>query len=107
MHIFFQDKITSGLEFEPCFPAVKNKACNMTCRVKDFTEIVDVNCNGTSRGSCSDLFCPSYMMKEGTDAILLTLSSLSYASDNCEWSCTYGPNSSLSSNITVYSKFIN
>nr|XP_034299603.1 uncharacterized protein LOC105321961 isoform X3 [Crassostrea gigas] len=81
---------TIGVEIKLCSPAIKNEPCNMTCHVQDFSQPIDINCNGTSRGSCSNIFCPPNMIKEGGNTIHLEIASLSYAMDNCNWTCTFG-----------------
>lgn len=77
----------------------------MTCRVQDFLQPIQIICNSTARGSCNLFGCDLNVMKEG-DAVIYQISSLSYANDICEWSCTYGGTSSLASGIAIYSKYI-
>lgn len=103
--MIFLDGVCTGVEFEPCFPAVKGQACNMTCRIPDFTQGIEFKCNGSSRGICSIFVCPN-MIKEGTDTLLLQIPSISYTTDNCEWNCAYGGTTSSNSNLVIFSKYI-
>lgn len=102
---FFKDGFTLCVTFEPCSDSRKNEPCNMTCLVPNVTEDININCNGSSRSSCTFLGCTSNTHEVGTTAVYLEISSLSYSTDNCEWSCTYGANSSSSSPFTVVSKY--
>lgn len=102
----FQDGSAFGLEIIPCFPAVKNGPCNMTCKVPDNSQQVEINCNGTSRASCSIVYCHPDMIKEGTDTIRFKISSLSYTRDNCEWTCSDGIVPSPGINVTIYSEYL-
>lgn len=97
---------TTSVEFEPCFPAVKDQPCNMTCRVQNLLETVDFYCNGTSRGACvPGVFCNPNIEIEGVNTLYFKIPSLSYASDNCDWTCLYGAVSSSVSNPTIFSGF--
>lgn len=87
-----QDGVYTGVEIEPCFPAVKNEICNMTCRVPDFT--------------CTIFGCSPNMIKEVGDTVILQILSLSYTNDACELTCTYGATSSLDITLTIYSKYV-
>lgn len=96
-------RCTSGVTFAPCSEVKKNVPCNMTCQVPDLTKIININCNGSSRGSCTALGCSINTYQEGGNTVYLNIPSLSYSNDNCEWSCTYGATSSSSSTVTVFS----
>lgn len=76
------------MEFEPCVHAVKNEPCEMTCRIPDFTQLIEFQCNGSSRGLCSVFFCSPNMIRNGSNAVHFQIPSMSYTADNCEWSCT-------------------
>lgn len=105
--VYFQDGFTISVEFQPCFPAVKNQPCNMTCRVQDLLQAVNFYCNGTSRGAClTGVFCNPSIETEGGNTLHFQIPSLSYASDNCDWTCTYGAATSSVSNPTIFSKLI-
>lgn len=79
----------------------------MTCRVPDFTEIIEFQCNGSSRGTCTIFACSPNMIKEGGDTVILQILSLSYTNDACEWTCTYGATSSPATKLIIYSKYGN
>lgn len=97
-----------AVEFEPCPHALKGESCNMTCHVPDFSKTILILCSGVTRGSCSTfLGCGSNVIQEGGNKAHLKISSLSYTSDSCEWSCTYGTNSSSPLNVTIYSGISN
>lgn len=89
-----QDGVCTGVEIEPCFPAVKNEPCNMTCRVPDFTETIEFQCNVSSRGACTIFGCSQNMIEEGGNTVILQIPFMSYSNDACEWTCTYGTTSS-------------
>lgn len=97
--------VSTNIEIESCFPAVNNGPCNITCRILDFTEIIDFQCNGSSRGSCYIIFCSPNIIKEKNNTFHLEIPSLSYTNDGCEWTCRYGRNSSPSANLTIFSGF--
>lgn len=77
----------------------------MTCEVPDFSEVIQITCNSTLRGSCLIFGCDGNMIKEGTTLVHLNISSLSY-NDSCNWTCMYGTISSSPIFIPVYSKYI-
>lgn len=79
----------------------------MTCRVPDFTEIIEFQCNGSSRGTCTIFACSPNMIKEGGGTVILQILSLSYTNDACEWTCTYGATSSPATKLIIYSKYGN
>lgn len=79
----------------------------MTCIVPDFTEVVEFQCNGSSRGACTIFGCSPNIIKEGGDTVILQIPSLSYTNDACEWTCTYGATSSLATKLIIYSKYGN
>lgn len=95
--------VCTGVEIEPCFHAVKNEPCNMTCRVPDFTEVVQFHCNGSSRGACTIFGCSPNMIEEGGNTVILQIPSMSYSNDACEWTCTYGATSSPATKLIIYS----
>lgn len=99
------DGFSSAVEFEPCFHAVKDEPCNMTCIVPDFSQDMQISCNGTTRGSCTVFACNSFI-KEGVDKLVFPILSLSYTSDNCDWMCTYGTSSSIPKPVKIVSKYI-
>lgn len=106
-HIFFFiDGFCSSVEFEPCLHSLKNEPCIMTCKVPDFNQVIEFFCGGSLQGSCSIFLCDPNMIQEGGNTIYLNISSLSYASQTCEWTCKYGGSSSAGYNVTVYSKYI-
>lgn len=74
----------------------------MTCQIPNFSQVIEFTCNSVVRGTCSIASCVG-MIKEGTMMLHLPIPSLAYASDNCEWGCTFGVTSSSLSNITIYS----
>lgn len=76
----------------------------MTCQVPDFTEAIDINCNGTSRGSCIAIGCGPNTYQEGNNTVILQIPSLSYTGDNCRWTCSYGATSSSPITYSIYSK---
>lgn len=76
----------------------------MTCRIPDFTNSIEFQCNRSSRGSCIVLGCSTNMFKEGNDTVHLQIPSLSYNTDSCEWSCTYGGIRSSAASFTIFSK---
>lgn len=77
----------------------------MTCRVPDFAQTIVFQCNGSSRGACTLFGCTANMIRNGNNTVYLQIPSLSYATDNCKWSCTYGTTQSSSYLITVYSEY--
>lgn len=79
----------------------------MTCIVPDFTEVVEFQCNGSSRGACTIFGCSPNIIKEGGDTVILQIPSLSYTNDACEWTCTYGATSSPATKLIIYSKYGN
>lgn len=101
----FSDGFVYAVDFEPCFPAVKNEPCNMTCRIPDFAQVIEFTCGATVRGRCTILSCNN-MVKEGGNTLYLPISSVAY-SDNCEWGCTYGTTPASSATVTVFSKYDN
>lgn len=101
--VFFTDG--SEIRLSPCDYAVKDNPCNLTCTTPDFSQSIDILCNGTSRGSCSSFGCSADVEKEGTNMLHLKILSLSYSMHLCEWSCTYGVNTSNKFNLTIYSKY--
>lgn len=100
----FTDGFVYAVDFEPCFPAVKNEPCNMTCRIPDFSQVIEFTCGASVRSRCSVLSC-SNMIKEGGNTLYLPINQLTY-SDNCEWGCTYGTNRAPSATVTVFSKYV-
>lgn len=98
----------SAVEFEPCSHPVKNKPCNMTCHVPDFSQIISINFNGMTRGSCNIFGCDSNMIKDsGRNAVHLRIPSLSYTNESGQWTCTYQANISSPSDVAVFSKYLN
>lgn len=79
----------------------------MTCIVPDFTEVVEFQCNGSSRGACTIFGCSPNIIKEGGNTVILQIPSLSYTNDACEWTCTYGATSSPATKLIIYSKYGN
>lgn len=79
----------------------------MTCRVPDFTEVVQFHCNGSSRGACTIFGCSPNMIEEGGNTVILQIPSMSYSNDACEWTCTYGATSSPATKLIIYSKYWN
>lgn len=73
----------------------------MTCRVPDFTEVVEFHCNGSSRGACTIFGCSQKIVKEGGDTVILQIPSMSYTNYACEWTWTYGATSSLAITLTI------
>lgn len=76
----------------------------MTCTVSSFTQIVTINCNGNTQGSCTAFGCGSNMIQEGGNTFSLMIPSLSY-SESCNWTCSHGSDTSLPSELTVFSKY--
>lgn len=76
----------------------------MTCRIPDFTQLIEFQCNGSSRGLCSVFFCSPNMIRNGSNAVHFQIPSMSYTADNCEWSCTHGTTTSSLISFTIYSK---
>lgn len=76
----------------------------MTCRIPDFTQLIEIQCNGSSRGLCSVFFCSPNMIRNGSNAVHFQIPSMSYTTDNCEWSCTHGTTTSSLISFTIYSK---
>lgn len=95
-----------SVEIMRCNHPVKDEPCNMTCKVPNLSGAIDINCNGTSRGSCITAGCGPNMYREGGDTVHLQIPSLSYTNDNCRWTCTYGATSSLPLTYIIYSKYI-
>lgn len=79
----------------------------MTCRVPDFTQVIEIKFNGSSQGRCTLFGCDLNLQKQGTDTVIYHIPSLSYASDYGKWECSYGGNPSSPSIVTIYSKCIN
>lgn len=96
--------MSADIEIELCLPAVNNQPCNITCRIPDFTEIIDFQCNGSSRGMCHIIFCSPNIIKKKNNTFHLQIPSLSYSNDGCEWNCKYGRNVSPSAKLTIFSK---
>lgn len=104
-HSYFYG-FTTSVEFEPCFPAIKNQPCNMTCKVPNLSQTVEFYCNTTSRGACvPGIFCNPSIETEGGNTLYFKIPSLSYASDNCDWTCLDGTVTSSVSNPTIFSGF--
>lgn len=104
MTLFVKGGVATRVEFEPCVHAVKNEPCEMTCRIPDFTQLIEFQCNGSSRGLCSVFFCSPNMIRNGSNAVHFQIPSMSYTADNCEWSCTHGTTTSSLISFTIYSK---
>lgn len=77
----------------------------MTCKVPDFTEIIEFQCSGSCRGAYTIFGCSPNMIKEGGDTVILQIPSLSYTNDACEWTCTYGATSSPATKLIIYNKY--
>lgn len=77
----------------------------MTCRVPNFTETIEFQCNGSSRGACTIFGCSQNMIEEGGNTVILQIPFMSYSNDACEWTCTYGATSSSATKLIIYSKY--
>lgn len=93
------------MELEPCFPAIKNEPCIITCRIPNFTEIVEFKCNGSSRGECTTFGCSPNVFQEEENTFRLQIPVLSYTKDSCEWTCTHGSSSSPSVYFIIFGKY--
>lgn len=76
----------------------------MTCRIPDFTQLLEFQCNESSRGLCSVFLCSPNMIRSGSNAVHFQIPSMSYTTDNCEWSCKHGTTTSSLISFTIYSK---
>lgn len=77
----------------------------MTCRIPNFTKIMEFKCNGSSRGGCTTFVCSRNIFKEKENTFRLQIHFLSYTKDSCEWTCTYGSSSSASVYLPIFSKY--
>lgn len=97
--------VGTDIELEPCFPAIKNEPCIITCRIPNFTVHMEFKCNGSSRGYCTVFGCSRDIFKEEENTFRLQIHFLSYTKDSCEWTCTYGSSSSASVYLPIFSGF--
>lgn len=74
----------------------------MTCRVPDFKELIQFECNGNVKGQCTEYGCIN-MIQDGENAVILQIPSLSHDILNCRWRCLYGNNSAYASRF-IFSK---
>ncbi|XP_078323850.1 uncharacterized protein LOC111126069 isoform X3 [Crassostrea virginica] len=79
----------------------------MTCKTQDFSQQVSILCNRTSVGLCGGLGCTTDMYQpSGTNTTYYGITSLSYGTHLCNWSCSYGSTLSLEVPVVIYSDYL-
>lgn len=97
--------VGTDIEIEPCFPAIKNEPCVITCRTSNFTDFMEFKCNGYSIGACiGSVYCTYFSSQEGNTFRLL-IPSISFTEHSCGWTCTNGSIFSASVYLIIFSGF--